>query len=99
MSLFEDLIKKVEEKNLSKDQLNEYYDDLSFLKVKMLSEIARVKKEKALFLLSSEGKSAVDKKINWEGSQSGLKEIDLKHQISSISTLLSSLKNRLYTTY
>ena len=95
-----DLIVSVKEKNLSKDQLEEYRDNLSTLFAEMQLEMAELEKEEALYLDSQDKeKSAISKKINWKATEKGQRLIVLKRYCLATKELLNSLKSRLYSIY
>lgn len=100
MITLKDLIVSVKEKNLSKDQLEVYRDQLSTLYADMQVEMADLEKEEALFLeVMGEEKSAILKKINWKATPSGQRLIVLKRYCLATKELLNSLKSRLYSIY
>lgn len=95
-----ELILAVKEKNLSKDQLEAYRDDLSGLYAQMQMEMAEIEKEEALFMDSMEEKDTVAKRqVNWKASVSGQRLIVLKRYCLATKELLNSLKSRLYSIY
>lgn len=98
MTLVE-LLEAVKEKNLSKDQLENYRDDLSNLYAQMHLELATIRKDKAMFIYNSEEKTVAAKEISWGASPNGQREIELSHFTKGIEKVLSSLKSRLYNTY
>lgn len=113
MITLKDLIVSVKEKNLSKDQLEGYRDELSGLYADMQMELAEVEKEKALFF-EEKGKpflpsglstgylpipSDISIKRHWQADKRGLREITLKRYCLATKELLNSLKSRLYQVY
>jgi len=99
----QDLIMAVKEKNLSKDQLENYRDEMSHVYAEMQMELAEVEKEKALrfeaMKIATPHDSDISLKRNWQASQKGLREIELKRYCLATKELLNSLKSRLYSIY
>ena len=98
MKLIE-LFKAVKERNLTKDQLEEYRDDLSSLYAEMQLELAEIRKLKALYFIEKRAKTDRETERNWQGSEKGLREIELAHYLKGTEKILSSLKSRLYNVY
>lgn len=104
-----DLIKAVKEKNLSKDQLENYRDELSGLFAQMQIEMANLEKEEAIFLEHSDTiyapdgsekeKSVAQRKIDWKATPSGQRLIELKRYALATKEMLNSLKSRLYSIF
>ena len=101
----QELIVKVKEKNLTKDQLEEYRNDMSEIFAQMQLEMADLEKEEALFMdiytINKRGNEAsgVDKKIAWKATEAGQRLIVLKRYALATKELLNSLKSRLYSIY
>lgn len=93
-----ELILAVKEKNLSKDQLEDYRDQMSHLFAEMNLEAAELEKEEALFMDGEQGTVAA-KKVSWRATKSGQRLIVLKRYILATKELLNSLKSRLYSIY
>lgn len=91
-----ELILAVQERKLSKEQLEDYYDQLSILEARMHEEMAELEKKEALYLDASEEKTNADKERKWRATKEGLRAIELKNYIRSVKPLLSSVKNRIY---
>lgn len=99
MKLIE-LIQAVKEKNLSKDQLENYRDELSGLFAQMQLEMANLEKEEAYFLsMKKQDESVAQIKIAWKATNSGQRLIELKRYALACKELLNSLKSRLYSIY
>ena len=98
MKLLE-LFKQVKERNLSKDQLEEYRDDLSSLYAEMQLELAELRKLKALYFVEKRAKTDKETERNWEAGKEGLREIELSHYLKGTEKILSSLRSRLYQVY
>lgn len=95
-----ELIVAVKEKNLSKDQLEAYRDQMSHLFADMQIEMAELEKEEAMFMDSMSEKDTVAKyKVNWKSTPSGQRLIVLKRYCLATKELLNSLKSRLYSIY
>lgn len=96
----QDLIISIKEKNLSKEQLEKYADELSSLFAQMTLETAELEKEEALFMAQAEEKgketSVAQKKINWKATKSGQRLILLKRYLLATKELINSLKSRTY---
>lgn len=93
-----DLIKAVKEKNLQKDQLEDYRDQLSSLFAEMQLEIAELEKMEATFP-AEHYESAIARKTAWKATPSGQRLIVLKRYCLATKEILSSLKSRLYSIY
>jgi len=98
MKLLE-LIKKVNEKKLTRDELENYRDELSNLFAQMQFEIAEVRKEKAIYFIENKSKTDKETERNWQATPKGLREIELSHYCKATEKILSSLKSRLYNVY
>lgn len=95
-----EIIKIVQERNLTKTQLEEYYDMSSILLANLLVEASELEKDEALFLAEREqGESVISKKVQWKSTQGGQRLIVVKRYISAVKTLLSSIKNRIYSQF
>lgn len=93
------LIEDVNEKNLTKDQLEKYHSDVIYVGNLMELEIAEIEKEGALFLDSSKEPTDIAKKRKWKATEKGQREIELRRYLRVVQKLLSSLKSRLYNFY
>lgn len=92
-----DLITAVKEKNLSKDALEDYRDQLSGLYAEMQLEMANLEKEEAIF--PQDFPTAIARKNTWKATPSGQRLIVLKRYTLAVKELLNSLKSRLYSIY
>lgn len=93
----EDLIKSVKEKNLSREQLEEYSDELSNLFAMIQLEIAELEKEEALFMdKKTDEESVAEVKVKWKATKEGQRLIVLKRYTVAVKELLNSLKSRVY---
>ena len=96
----ENLIIAVKENNLSKDQLENYQQEMSNVLAQMLFETATIEKEEALYMNGkSQEESVANRKITWKASEKGQRLIVLKRYIEATKVLLNSLKSRLYSIY
>lgn len=98
MATLKDLIVSVKEKNLSKDQLEAYRDQLSSLYAEMNMEMADLEKEEALFMEKTDT-TVARAKVIWKATPSGQRLIVLKRYCLATKELLNSLKSRLYSIY
>ena len=98
MKLLE-LITAVNDKSLSKEHLEAYRDDISNVFAKMQFEMADVKKSKAIYFLENPDKSDKATERKWQGTDKGLREIELNHYCKATEEILRSLKSRLYSMY
>ncbi len=96
----EDLIVSVKEKNLSKDQLEAYRDQMSHLFAEMQLEMAELEKAEALFMDKKTTEDSVAQmKVFWKATKEGQRLIVLKRYCLATKELLNSLKSRLYSFY
>lgn len=99
MTLLE-LITKVKEKNLNKDQLEDYRDQMSSLFAEMQLEIAELEKSEAMFMGNKTAESSVaEMKVYWKATKEGQRLILLKRYCLATKEMLNSLKSRLYSIY
>lgn len=95
-----DLIIAVKEKNLDKDQLENYRNDMSDIFAHMQWEMAELEKEEALYMNGKAPEESVaNRKITWKATPSGQRLIVLKRYCLATKELLNSLKSRLYSIY
>jgi cytochrome c2 len=92
-----ELFEKVKDENLTKEQLEDFYSQMSRLRADVKMELSGLQKEKALFMLQEPEKSVAERKVAWAGSEKGQREIELKSYISAIGDHLNSLKTRIYS--
>ena len=98
MKLLE-LIKKVNDKELSKEQLESYRDEIVNLFAQMQFELAQIRKDKAVYFLEKREKTDIGTERNWQVTAEGQREIELSHYSKATEKILSSLKSRLYQLY
>ncbi len=96
MTLLE-LITIVKDQDLSKEQLEDYYADLSILLAQLHNELGDREKERALFIDSCTEKTEAKKVIKWQVSDGGQREIVLKRYLKSAEHLQSGIKQRIYS--
>jgi hypothetical protein len=95
-----ELIVAVKEQNLSKDQLEEYQQQMSEVYAQMQFEMADLEKQEALYMNGkNEDESVANRKITWKATKEGQRLIVLKRYCIATKTLLNSLKSRLYSIY
>lgn len=94
-----ELFEKVKERNLSKEQLGFYRDELANLAAQIQLELADLKKEEALYILNNAKETAISTKTAWNGTDKGQRLIELSHYYKATEKILSSLKSRLYEIY
>lgn len=99
MSQLKALIEAVKEPSLTKTQLEDFHSQLTNLFALAHLELADREKEEALFFEASEEKTDIATKRKWNITVSGLRLIELKHITKALEKLLSSIKNRMYSTY
>lgn len=98
MTQLEQLISAVKEENLSKEQLEDYFKEMTDLKVGILMERSKLEKEEALFMAGKTTEESVsEKKVAWKSTESGQRLIELKLYTTVTANLLSSLKTRIFT--
>ena len=95
-----ELILAVEDKKLSKDDLENYRDQMSALFARLQLEMADKEKEEALFMGNkTEEQSVAERKVQWKATPSGQRLIELKRWATALKEMLSSLRNRLFQIY
>lgn len=92
----EELFKKVQERELSREKLEEYRDNLVGLFGQMCFELAEIKKRKAIFFIEQKEKTDIATERKWQGTKDGLREIELRYWAKATEKLISSLKDRTY---
>lgn len=91
-----ELFKEVKEPNLSKEQLEDYYAELSQLSAEIAIQTAVMQKEEALFMTENADKSVAQRKIDWKATESGQRLIELKQFKIASGRVLDSIKTRIY---
>lgn len=99
----QELMKSVKEEHLSKDDLEKYRDQLSYLYANLQLEMADLEKQEALFMENTTEKqeniTVARAKILWKSTEAGQRLIVLKRYCLATKELLNSLKSRLYSVY
>lgn len=96
----DEALKKVREENLTKTELESYHLALSGLHADMKQEIATLKKEKAIFMSQKDTQESIaNRKVLWEATTQGQRLLEMIGHAGATSTMLSSLKSRLYSQY
>lgn len=97
----EEALKKVREENLDKQQLENYHLALSGLLSDMKMEVANLEKEQAIFMAKDFGEkmSVADRKVLWKATEKGQRLIEMKGKVSATTTMVGSIKTRLYSVY
>lgn len=93
-----DLIISVKEQNLSKDQLEDYRNQMSVLFSQMQIEMAELEKQEALFMEKTDA-TVARAKVLWKATKEGQRLIVLKRYSLALKEMLNSLKSRLYSIY
>jgi len=93
-----ELIVSVKEKSLSKDQLENYHQEMSHLFAEMQVEMADLEKLEAVFLEATDT-TVARAKVLWKATKEGQRLIVLKRYCLATKELLNSLKSRLYAIY
>lgn len=100
MSKLLDLFKEVQEPILNKTELENYHTQLSGMYASIVVEAAELTKAEAIYFLEAKefdgSLTDINIKRKWNGSEKGLRLIELKAYEKGASKLLSSLKNRIY---
>lgn len=92
-----DVIKIVKDQNLSKEQLEHYFDMVSVLLAELLIEMSKLEKEEALFMnAKSKEESVANRKVSWKATTGGQRLIVLKNYKDASKILLNSIKNKIY---
>src|SRR5438067_1866981 len=94
-----EVIEKVRDRKLSKDELEQYRDSLAELFALMKLEISDIEKEEALFLVAAIDESHVARKRAWKATTRGLRQIELDNYLAAVAKMIDSLKSRLYSVY
>ncbi len=91
-----DVIKEVNEDNMSKDRLESLHTRLSTYLSELQLFSATLEKEEAMFMAGRADETVASRKVGWRGSVNGQKLIGVKSEISAVKPLISSVKSRLY---
>lgn len=99
MSKLTDLIQSVQERDLTKPQLEDYYQAFLGLFSTIELSIADLEKEEAIYIDSSQEKSDAARVRKWKATEGGQKLIEYKRKSKVIEKQMSSVKHRLYQIY
>ena len=94
-----ELITSVQERKLSKDELEHYRDQMSELFALMSIEMAEIEKSEAIFFSECDEPTDIAKKRRWAVTRQGQRQIELKNYLKGTEKMLASLRSRLYTMY
>ena len=94
-----ELIEVVREQNLSKSQLEAYFDELTRLYALMHMELAELEKAEAVYLEKFKLETAIATKRAWNVTTQGQRLIEVDHYVKIVEKLLSSIKHRIFSTY
>lgn len=96
MTKLEQTLEAVKDEGLDKEQLENYFSKLSQLRADIRIELAKVQKERALFILKNKELKMNQREAEWRGSELGQREIDLKAYVASLKDALEGIKVRIY---
>ncbi len=92
-----ELIKAVKEKKLSREQLEDYHDQLSALFAEMQIEMADLEKLEAIFMdKKAPEQSVAEMKVFWKAGRDGQRLIELKRYSIALKEMINSLKSRTF---
>ena len=94
-----EVIDAVRDEKLSKDQLEKYRDQLSYLAADMQFRMADLKKAEAKYFIDKQEDTDVATKRKWRVTEAGQELLELSHHYKAAEKILSSLKSRLYDRY
>ncbi len=99
MTQLTDLLKAVQDQNLPKGKLEEYYSAFLSLFSQIELELADLEKAEALYIDSSEEKTDAARVRKWRATESGQRLIELKRKSKVVDKQLSSVRHRIYAQY
>lgn len=91
-----ELLLAIRDKKLSKEQVEDYYSDLTHVYSSVCLELADLKKEEAFYFIDHKLDSDVATKRAWRVLPDGQRMIELEAYKNVIPRELASLKNRIY---
>lgn len=95
MSQLTDLLVKIKEENLTKEQCEEYYDKMVNLHSLMELEVAELEKKSALFMDTfPDVISNAERERKWKATADGQREIELKHFLRIATKQIKALYSR-----
>lgn len=95
MNLLETL-HAIRDEALPQELLEKYRDDLIHFRTDILRSIANLKMLRARFLLESKEPTLGAKEMAWNGSDNGLRLIELKGSIGGLGGEIDSLRDRIW---
>lgn len=87
----------VKDKNLNKQQIEEYYDDLTHVYSAVCLELAELKKLEAFYFLDHKQETDIATKRAWRVTKEGQRMLELEAYKTVIPKEIASLKNRIYS--
>ena len=95
MSQLVDLLEAIKEENLSKEQLESYYDKMVSLHAMMELQISELEKKSALFIDTfPDDISNAERERKWKATPEGQREIELKHFLRIAVKQIKALYSR-----
>lgn len=91
-----ELLEAVKDKKLSKEQIEDYYGDLTHVYSSVCMELSDLKKKEAFYFIDHKQDSDVATKRAWRVTVDGQRMIELETYKNVIPRELASLKNRIY---
>lgn len=91
-----ELLIAVKEKKLSKEQIEEYYSDLTHVYSSVCLELSELKKLEAFYFIDHKQDSDIATKRTWRVTKEGQRMIELETYKDVIPRELASIKNRIY---
>jgi len=95
--MLRDLLTAVKDKKLSKEQIEDYYGDLTHIYSEVCMQLADLKKKEAFYFIDHKQDSDVATKRTWRVTPDGQRMIELEMYKNVIPRELASLKNRIYS--
>lgn len=92
-----ELIEAVKDKNLTKPQIEEYYDDLTHVYSKVCLELSDLKKREAFYFIDHKQDTDIATKRAWRVTPDGQRMLELEAYRTVIPKEIASLKNRIYS--
>lgn len=97
MSTLKETLQAVKDKNLNKQQIEEYYDDLTHVYSAVCLELAELKKQEAFYFLDHKQETDIATKRAWRVTKEGQRMLELEAYRTVIPKEIASLKNRIYS--
>jgi len=86
----------VKDKKLTKEQIEDFYADLTHVYSSVCLELADIKKREAFYFIDHKEDTDVATKRKWRVTPDGQRMIELEMYKNVIPRELASLKNRIY---